>query len=471
MKILLSGATGLVGQELGLELARRGHNLHVLTRNPERHAGLLSFPATLFRWDASREGPPAEAFAGVDAVVHLAGESIASARWTTERQREILDSRVIGTRHLVAGIRQHGTQVRTFVSASAVGIYGDQGDTVLEEGAPTIPGSTEKAASAVEFLAGVCQQWEQAATQGLSEQVRSVIVRIGIVLSSQGGALAEMLPLFRSGVGGALGSGRQWMSVIHVRDLARLMATALEDSRYQGVFNGVGPEPVTNSELTHALAGAVGKTPFLKTPATALRLALGGMAQAVLSSQRVVPRRAQELGFSFEFGTLKQALTEILGAFEGAASASDEVLVMRQWIPAPLSQVFEFFSSAHNLERITPPWLNFEVLTHADHKIEAGSLIDYRLRIHGVPVRWRTLIESWDPPRSFVDTQLKGPYSKWHHTHTFEPLASGVLIEDRVRYRVPLAALGRVVAGAWVRRDVQQIFDYRKKVIREIFSR
>jgi ligand-binding SRPBCC domain-containing protein len=139
--------------------------------------------------------------------------------------------------------------------------------------------------------------------------------------------------------------------------------------------------------------------------------------------------------------------------------------------PAPLSKVFDFFSSVHNLERITPPWLNFQVLTPADQKIEAGSLIDYRLRIHGVSVKWRTLIESWDPGRSFVDTQLRGPYKKWHHTHRFEELQGGVLIEDRVLYRVPFFFVGEAFGGAWVRRDVERIFQYRKKIIREIFAR
>ncbi len=464
MKILVTGATGFVGQELGIHLARQGHQLHVLTRNPAKHEGMLPFPARLFAWDADQGVPPAEAFEGVDAVVHLAGESIAGGRWNARRKQAILDSRVRGTLHLVEGIRKHGSGVKTFVSAAAVGIYGDRGDEVLDEASAPASGSTDPEASAVDFLAGVCHEWEAAATHGLPEQVRPVVVRIGIVLGEGGGALKEMLPVFKWGVGGALGSGRQWMSWIHLHDLVRIFEFALTQSSMRGPVNGVGPAPVTNAEFTKALGSVVGKPAILKTPGAALRVALGGMAQAVLSSQRVLPKKLQESGFSFQFSDLKEALRGLV------SSPADQVLVMRQWIPAPLPRVFDFFSSAHNLERITPPWLNFQVLTPADKKIEAGSLIDYQLRIRGMPVRWRTLIESWELGRSFVDTQLRGPYRKWHHTHRFEELQGGVLIEDRVLYRVPFFFVGEAVGGAWVRRDVEQIFEYRKKIIREIFA-
>ena len=464
MKILISGATGFVGQELALYLARQGHILHVLTRSQEKHQGMLPFPARLFSWDAERTIPPAEAFEGVEAVIHLAGESIASGRWSEQRKKAILSSRVEGTRHLVEGIRQHGSQVQVFVSAAAVGIYGDRGDEELDEDSRLAAGNTEPSASAVEFLAGVCHQWEQASTQGLPESVRPVQIRIGIVLGEGGGALSEMLPIFKWGVGGALGSGRQWMSWIHIRDLVRIFERALTERSLRGPVNGVAPEPVTNSEFTQSLAAVLKKPAILKTPGQALRAAIGGVAQAVLSSQNVIPRRISDLGFKFEFTSLEAALRDLID------SPSDEVLVARQWIPASLDRVFSFFSSAHNLERINPPWLNFQVLTPPEQGIQEGSLIDYRLRVHGIPLRWRTLIESWNPQKSFVDTQLKGPYSKWHHTHRFEEIQGGVLIEDRVLYRVPLSFLGRAVGGAYVKRDVEKIFNYRKKVIREIFG-
>ena len=464
MKILISGATGFVGQELGLYLARQGHLLHVLTRDPKKHQGMLPFPGKLFAWNPDQGLPPAEAFEGVDAVLHLAGESIASARWNPKRKKAILDSRVLGTKNLVQAIGQFGTQVRTFVSASAVGIYGDRGEESLDETAALAKGNCALSAPAVDFIAGVCHQWEAAATEGLPARVRGVCVRVGIVLGWGGGALGEMLPVFKWGAGGALGSGRQWMSWIHIQDLVRIFEFALQEQTLSGPINGVGPEPVTNAEFTKTLANALKKPALFCVPKVALRAVVGGAAQAVLSSQKVLPRRLLDLGFTFEFPKLESALGALI------PESQDELLIRKQWIAAPLDRVFGFFSSAHNLERITPPWLNFQILTPPEQKIEKGTLLDYRLKIHGVPIRWRTLIESWEPGKSFVDRQLKGPYSKWHHTHRFESLQGGVFMEDRVLYRVPFSFLGKAVGGAWVQRDVGRIFDYRKKVIREIFD-
>lgn len=467
MKILLTGATGLVGRELGLELVRQGHSLVVTTRTPAKWKGSLPFPATLIAWDGKSEVPE-PAFEGVEAVIHLAGESIASGRWTEERKRSILDSRVQSTRRLVAGISRavaSGQSIRTLVCASAVGIYGDRAEEQLAEDAPTCEG--DPGAGAVEFLAHVCREWEKAATEGLPGSVRAAQVRIGIVLSSQGGALAELLPVFRKGAGGPLGGGRQWMSWIHLSDLARLFCHVLSTPEIRGAVNGVAPGAVTNRDFSRELGAVLHRPAVLPAPGAALKVVLGAFAQALLSSQRVVPSKAQQSGFKFRFETLGPALKDLI------PHAGDDRLVVRQWVAASMERVFGFFSDAHNLERITPPFLHFRVLGMSTPQIEQGSLIDYRLSLRGVPIRWRTLIETWKPGANraeFVDTQLKGPYSKWHHTHRFEELAGGVLVEDEVFYRVPLSWLGELVAGGYVRGDVQKIFDYRQERIAEVFG-
>lgn len=464
MKILLTGATGLVGQELGLLLVRQGHSLHVLTRNPQRHKGVLPFPAKLFAWDGASGAPPAESFAGVEAVIHLAGESIASGRWNPERKTAIRESRVAGTRLLVQAISDavaRGEPITSLLSASAVGIFGDRGDEELTEVSRPEEG---EGADPVRFLAEVCRSWEQAATDGLPARVRSAQIRIGIVLSSQGAALAEMLPIFRRGVGGPLGSGCQWMSWIHVVDLARLFEHVLSRPQLTGAINAVSPEPVSNRDFSKALGARLSRPAFLPAPEVALRVALGGVAQAVLSSQRVLPKKATESGFVFRFSRLEDALADLI------PQPNNDQLLVRQWIPAGIEAVFEFFSNARNLERITPPFLNFEVVGMSTPEIQQGSLIDYQLKLHGVPVKWRTLIEAWHPRKMFVDTQLKGPYRLWHHTHRFEELAGGVLIEDQVFFRLPAGWLGDLVAGSFVRGDVEKIFDYRREVIAGIFS-
>jgi ligand-binding SRPBCC domain-containing protein len=276
--------------------------------------------------------------------------------------------------------------------------------------------------------------------------------------------MEKLLPLFRRGLGGTLGGGSQWMSWIHIEDLAGLFDGTLMDERYSGPVNGTAPQPVTNREFTSTLARAVERPALLPAPAPAIRLAVGGMGQAVLSSQRVLPAKAQSAGFAFRFPTLEQALSDLI------PPGRDGRLRVRQWIPASLEQVFDFFSDARNLERITPPFLHFHITAMSTPEIGVGTLIDYKLRIRGVPVKWRTLIESWKPRTEFVDTQLRGPYRKWHHTHRFEPMAGGILIEDDVLYRLPMGWLGELAGGALVDRDVRRIFDYRKQVIAGIFS-
>ncbi|MFN7684555.1 MAG: TIGR01777 family oxidoreductase [Oligoflexia bacterium] len=465
MKILLTGGTGMVGSELGLELVKNGHTLRLLTRDPARHHGKLPFPAELVEWDALQGPPRPEAFKGIDAVIHLAGEGIASGRWNAARKKAIFDSRITGTRNLVAGIRtaiQGGEKISVLLAASAVGIYGDRGNEELTEASAVDSKSESK--GAVGFLSSICRQWEQAARDGLPTSVRSVQLRIGVVLGLDGGALGEMLPLFRKGVGGRLSSGKQWMSWIHIEDLARLFQFALTRSELSGPVNATGPVPVTNSEFTQSLSQAVGKPAIFPAPASALKVAVGAMAQAVLSSQKVLPSHALKAGFEFKYPTLNAALANLI------PEEKDNRIRVRQWIDASLDQVFAFFSDARNLERITPSFLNFQITQMSTPEVGQGTLIDYRLKVRGVPVRWRTLIEEWKPQSEFVDTQLKGPYRKWHHTHRFWPLADGVLIEDDVLYRVPMGWLGQLVAGGLVSRDVKKIFDYRREVIAGIFS-
>jgi len=469
MKILLTGATGLVGQELGLVLVRQGHELTILTRDPKKTQGMLPFPARALAWDASKGAPPPEAFNGVEAVIHLAGESIASGRWSEERKQAIRDTRVQGTHNLVQGISgavARGEKIRVFASASAVGIYGDRADETLTETSATSQQGAEQGPDegAVGFLASVCREWESAATDGLPASVRAVQLRIGIVLSDAGGALAEMLPIFKKGLGGALAGGRQWMSWIHVEDLARLFDFVIQTESLAGPINAVGPRPVTNRDFSGCLAKALKKPAFFGAPGPALKVVLGDFAQAVLSSQRVLPARVTEAGFEFRYPILESALAHLI------PESKDDRLRVRQWIPASLDRVFEFFSDAHNLERITPPFLNFQITGMSSAQIGEGTLIDYQLKIRGLPVKWRTLIERWKPKTEFVDMQLKGPYAKWHHTHRFEEMAGGILIEDDVLYRLPLAWLGEFVAGSWVKGDVEKIFAYRKEAIAGIFG-
>jgi ligand-binding SRPBCC domain-containing protein len=340
------------------------------------------------------------------------------------------------------------------VSASAIGFYGDRGDERLDESSS--PGTG--------FLADVCREWESEAAAAAEHGVRVVVVRIGVVLGPDGGALEKMLPLFRLGAGGRLGAGDQWMSWIHVDDVVSMLAFAVERSDVRGTLNAVAPAPVRNRDFTGALASALGRPAWLPVPAVALRLLAGEMSVVLLGSQRVEPAAASRLGFSF-------AHPELGGALADLCRDPSHLVEREQLVRRPRDQVFPFFSDARNLERITPEFLRFRVKNMSTPEIGQGTLIDYRLSLHGLPVGWRSRIEEWRPDERFVDVQLRGPYSFWHHTHEFEPVPEGTIVRDRIRYRLPFGALGDLVAGSFVARDVDRIFAHRRACIDDLLGR
>jgi hypothetical protein len=299
MKTLVTGGTGMVGPRL----LRMLDQPVILSRNPERAREKVGHLAgRIIRWDPMAGPPPAEALAGVEAVFHLAGESVAEGRWTAAQKARIRDSRVVGTRNLVQGIAQVSDRPRVLVSASAVGYYGDRGEEEL----------TESASPGRDFLADVCVAWEKEALAAEKLGVRVVTERTGIVLGAGGGALAKMLTPFKLGAGGPLGNGRQWMPWVHVSDLARLYLHAAEHESIRGPMNAVAPHPVRNSEFTKALGRQLRRPAFMPAPYLGLRLLFGEFAQVLFASQRVVPQVALDTGFTFQYPDIAAALKEIL---------------------------------------------------------------------------------------------------------------------------------------------------------------
>jgi uncharacterized protein len=297
VRITISGASGFIGRRLLQRLADGGHALHVLSR----HAGTnLPNTVALSVWDPMKAAPPRESLAAADAVIHLAGEPVAQ-RWNREVKRRIRESRVHGTRRLVETLAALPRRPAVLVCASATGYYGSRGDEILEES--SAPGS--------DFLAEVCAAWEQEARVAAGLGLRVVCVRTGIALDPRGGALARMLTPFRMGVGGRLGSGRQWMSWIHLADLVELFCLAVE-TPLEGPLNGVAPFPVSNAEFTRELASALRRPALFPVPPIALRLMFGEMAGVLLDSQRVFPRTAETAGFRFRFPQLGPALADLL---------------------------------------------------------------------------------------------------------------------------------------------------------------
>ena len=290
--ILITGGSGLVGRRITLLLESKGYTVAWLSRKPQQQ--------TYFLWDVEKKELDPQALEWADAVVHLAGEGVAEKRWTADRKKRILESRTQSTQLLYTAIQQAEKKPNTFISASAVGYYGfNTGTNLMEETSP----------SGDDFLAEVVLAWEKEVKKIEQLSVRCILLRVGIVLDANGGALGEML---KPPVAAPLGSGDQWMSWIHIEDLARMFVFALEKTTLQGIYNAVGPHPATNQKLTKEAAAAKGK-PYigLGVPGFALKLVLGEMAAMVLGGNRVSSQKIQKAGFEFEFPELKKALKAV----------------------------------------------------------------------------------------------------------------------------------------------------------------
>jgi uncharacterized protein (TIGR01777 family) len=297
MKIAIAGGTGFIGEPLVRSLVARGDDVAVLSRNPAKvRAGRG------IAWNPRETGGWRDDVANADLVINLAGENIADGRWTDARRQAILNSRIDATRALVDAMRA-APRARTFISASAVGYYGSRGDEILDERAE--PGSG--------FLVDVTRRWEEEAHRA-DDVARVAIVRFGVVLAGDGGALAKMLLPFRLGVGGVIGSGAQWMPWVDRDDVIRVIEWIADRPEAHGVYNVTAPEPVTNRDFTKALAAALHRPAILPVPAFAVRIAFGAMGdEALLASERVVPARAVADGFRFTYGDLSTSLRHAVG--------------------------------------------------------------------------------------------------------------------------------------------------------------
>jgi len=304
LRILISGSTGLVGSAVVDNLIHQGHDLVRLSRpestNPSRATGSPQLPQVIWNPHSGLLNSRAE---GADVVIHLAGASIAGHRWTESWKRELRDSRVAATRHLVTSLQRLDRRPQIFIAASAIGFYGNRGDEELTESSP----------AGTDFLAQIAADWEAESARAAESGARVVILRFGVILAKQGGALPQMALPFRLGVGGRIGSGRQWISWITLEDVVGIIRFALETNLLSGPANAVSPNPVRNAEFSSTLARVLHRPAIFPMPPFALRLALGEMADSLLlASQKVYPTKLQRLGYRFLYPDLQPALAAVL---------------------------------------------------------------------------------------------------------------------------------------------------------------
>ena len=445
---MITGATGFIGKELIKRLNEKGHEIAALTRNSEAARFRIPVHCEIITWDPESATLPPSTLKGVDAVINLAGEGIADGRWSPERKRKITQTRVLSTRRLIDAITYMDKKPQVFVSASAIGFYGNQRDEFLDE----------RSLKGHGFLSDVCQHWEDEILKAKDLGIRTAVCRIGMVLGHDGGALDKILPPFKLGAGGKLGSGSQWMSWIHINDLADMMIYAIENPSIDGIYNAISPNPVLNKEFTKVLGQVLKRPTLFPVPNFVLKTVLGELSDLLLGSQKVNAQKIIDTGFEFKYPKLEEALREV-------CEHSYHEIKLEKWVPQPLNKTFSFFKEAKNLEKITPEFLKFKVLKQSTPEIQEGTKLNYRLSLHGFPVSWQSKITDWKPNHKFSDIQLKGPYSHWYHTHEFEEKNGGTLIKDRVLYKVPFGIPGDLVAAKWIRKDLEKIFNYRYKII------
>jgi len=301
MKILITGGTGFVGAQLTSRLTRDGHEVTILTRSLKGMKG--SSPGISYlEGDPTKKGPWQEAIKNHDAAINLAGASIFS-RWTEENKKAIRESRVSTTRNIVEGIPSHPERPFTLFSTSAVGYYGFCGDEEVVEDSP--PGN--------DFLARIAKEWEGEALKAGEKGARVVITRFGIVMGEKGGALSQMIPLFKKYIGGPIGSGKQWFSWVHIKDLTEAFAFLLKHPEISGPVNVCSPNPVRNKDLAKALGKALHRPSFIPAPGFMVKLVLGEFGSVILEGQKVIPRKLLENGFVFQYPTIEKALQGIVG--------------------------------------------------------------------------------------------------------------------------------------------------------------
>jgi uncharacterized protein (TIGR01777 family) len=477
MRVLVTGATGLVGRALTLRLQRDGHQVVAMSRDLTRASFVLGPEVELLATGCSSD-ELAAAMRHVDAVVNLAGDPLFSGRWDAAKKRRMVESRVGLTARLVRAMEASGAPPSVLVSASAVGIYGDAG----ERDCP------EDAAPAADYLGRLAQDWEAAARGAERLGVRVVLPRIGIVLDLSGGALLKMLPVFLTGGGGPLGSGRQWMSWVHLDDLLEMILTALHERRWSGAFNAVAPTPVRNAAFSSALGAALGRPAFLPAPSFAVRLALGEAAEVVLGGQRVLPERLREWGVQLAHPVLSEALGHLLAPRDairiGAAEAPPDSaylrargaayhLAARTLVRGDPGELRSFFRDGRSLGPLTPGFISMEpVGESASGPIRAGDTLEYRVRVGPTPVAmpWLTLIEEVHDDGGFVDSAPRSPYASWWHVHTFQDVEGGVEVRDDAYYSPPLGPLGRLTHPLSVAPILRTVFACRAHALGRRFG-
>ncbi|MCS6837488.1 MAG: TIGR01777 family oxidoreductase [Bdellovibrionaceae bacterium] len=460
MKVLITGATGMIGCYVGKLLHQSGHDLVVISRRSPNDTQMhVPFPCDVITADLGQSPIRNSLLEEVEYIINLTGESIVGSLWTPSYKRRLEASRVVTTRNLFQSFALLSKRnLKGYIGASAIGFYGNS----FQE-------QDEQAEASDGFLSQLVQKWEDSHMlfKDLLPQQRVAVLRLGVVLGYPGGIHERVIPLLKMGLGSVLGSGKQWMSWVDLRDVGRFVLWLLErTSPWSPIYNVTSPNPVTHCQWLEQLTQSVrGRMIPFNTPSWFLKAILREQSELLLGSQRVLPQRALAEGFRFHYERLEQSLAFLNELF----AQTTHLFWAEQFLPKKKEEVFPFFQNAKNLEQITPDFLHFKILKQSTALIQEGTEFHYTITLFGIPLKWKTLILDWDPPHRFSDLQVQGPYKRWYHQHIFNEVPGGVIMNDRVFYELPLEPVGHI-GYPWVRQTINKIFQFRRRKIFELFA-
>jgi hypothetical protein len=474
MHIFITGSTGFIGRFTASYLQGKGHTISALVRNPNRAKDLLGQEIEIIPSNVSLNDLT-HLFENTDAVINLAGSPIAT-RWNANIKQELKNSRIRITKSLVDAINNCKNPPKLFISASAVGFYGNRGKSTINERSKKGKG----------FLSDLSAQWESEAMKVQNNRTRVCLLRIGIVIGREVGILKTLTPLFEYQLGHYIGSN-PIMPWIHISDLLRIIGFCITNTSLSGPINCAAPGPVTSKEFATALKWTTGSKILFRVPPFLLKVVLGEASTVLTNSQNVRSVVLAKNGFEFDFQTIKTALNAefdqkqtIIDNHCGRSDIDIDSLKNKHSInrkgqyrltsttklTGTSKSLFNFFSSPLNLGALAPLWINFQILDMPKH-ISEGSTIKYRIGIGLFRVSWTTTILRWNPDKSFIDLQTKGPYTLWWHEHILNQVTDNSLVmTDRVIYTIPGGIFGRLIHRLFIKKTLLRIFRFRAQSIK-----
>ena len=457
MRILVTGATGLIGHHLCRQLLSLGHQLTVVTRSKANYSENIGLPALILEHDLMKEplkvSPMLES---IEVIIHLAGENIAKSKWSEDFKQRLYDSRINTTKNLLAPFTQlKQKRLSSVICASGIGIYTSSDQECDEQT------STQEDNS---FFSHLCHQWEGSVVEECEKlSVRCVQTRFGAVLARDGGMLGQLESYARSGFLGKMPGKDFWLSWIHVEDAVKALIFCMENSQINGAVNLTSTQPCLYSKFIYHLNQTFKKKTFLPPPKFLLSILHGEMIDVLTRSHRVLPQKLIRQGFSFQFEDVHTALTNLYKDFLWPLRFETT-----QWVPRDRSTVFDLFLSLKNLEKITPEWLHFQWIGADPLKLDQNTELNYKISIYGLNIKSKTKITSYKPPHLFIDEQTNSLFDKWRHIHEFQSFAGGTLIIDRMNYQLSYNL--NLLVGPKVQSDMKKIFNYRKQKILELLG-